>query len=217
MLKTRKVVVLLFVSLALVGILLYYPKAVIKTIPTASPVTVEKLEYNETAKVTGSIVKNRDGDYLIQVFVGEREISSVKIGQPAEITGDAFPDKIYYGEVSSIAETASKIQFGNITRTMIEVTILVKNPDEFLKPGYTARVSIQTSDKAVLTILPYEAINQDESGEYVYVISDGVAAKKYIETCRELSQGVEVAGITAEDTVIIADKAGIEGKSVIVS
>ena len=220
MLKNKKFqAVLIACAVISAGVLLYLPKAVMKSIPAASPVKVQKLEFNDSADVTGSIVKNiGTGEYLIQTFVGEKEISAVKIGQAAEITGDAFPERLYNGEVKAIADTASKIQFGNTTRTMVEVTVLITDADDFLKPGYTANVSIKTSEPAVLTILPYEAVAQDNGGEYVYILQDGVALKRYIETGRELSQGVEVvSGITAFDSVITVSKPDIDGKTVILS
>ena len=51
--------------------------------------------------------------------------------------------------------------------------------------------------------MPYSAVLQDESGEYVYVYYDGRALKRNVKTGRELENGYEiVSGIDASSIVI---------------
>ena len=173
--------------------LLAAPKMVLKSVPTATVVKVEKVEHVDTVSLSGTIMKNitKDETY-VQTFVPEQDISRVELGQIAEITGDAFPDMVFRGSVDRISDTASKVQFGNVQKTAVEVKIKIDSPDDILKQGYTASVKLITSEPSTMSLVPYEAVNQDDSGEYVYILRDGRAEKLYIETGAELSGGIEL-------------------------
>lgn len=173
--------------------LLAAPKMVLRSVPTATVVKVEKVEHVDTVSLSGTIMKNltKDETY-VQTYVSEQDISRVELGQTAEITGDAFPDKVFRGSVDRISDTASKVQFGNVQKTAVEVKIKIDSPDDTLKQGYTASVKLITSEPSTMSLVPYEAVNQDEGGEYVYILKEGKAEKLYIETGAELSGGIEL-------------------------
>ena len=68
----------------------------------------------------------------------------------------------------------------------------------------------------IASILPYEAVSQDEKGEYVYVYESGRAYKRYIETGEELANGVEILSGLSETEEIIADPSVIRADGSIV-
>lgn len=68
----------------------------------------------------------------------------------------------------------------------------------------TADVRFQLSDPRKICVLPYNAIGQDEEGEYVYLLEDGAAVKHKIFTGAEFSDGTEVIkGATINDKVFL--------------
>lgn len=173
--------------------LLAAPGMVLKSVPTATVVKVKKVEHVDTVSLSGTIMRNfTKEETYVQTYVSEQDISRVEIGQTAEITGDAFPGIVYTGTVDRISDTASKVQFGNVQKTAVEVKIKIDSPDETLKQGYTASVKLITSEPSTMSLVPYEAVNQDDNGEYVYVLKSGKAEKLYIETGAELSGGIEL-------------------------
>ena len=83
----------------------------------------------------------------IKVYVKEDKLGLVKLGQPAQVTIDSYPGKVYPGTVTYISSEAEftpktvqtqeervKLVFG--------VKVSVKNPDGELKPGMPADVKI---------------------------------------------------------------------------
>ncbi|MDE5991576.1 MAG: hypothetical protein K2G87_00850, partial [Oscillospiraceae bacterium] len=58
------------------------PKMVLKSVPTATVVKVEKVEHVDTVSLSGTIMKNitKDETY-VQTFVPEQDISRVELGQ----------------------------------------------------------------------------------------------------------------------------------------
>ncbi len=189
------------------------PKAVLDSIPTATVVKVESLEHEDCVTVSGTVTRNlRDDSVCVQVYVPEQDISKVKIGQSAEITGDAFPDKVYQGTVDKISDVAMKIQSG---KTAVEVSVGIDSPDEILKHGYTASVKLHTSEPSLMNVIPYEAVEQDDNGEYVYYLKNGRAYKRYVETGRELSGGIELKTAFSDDEKIITvDRSAENGSAV---
>ena len=184
--------------------LMALPVVVADHVPTATIVKVEKVEHTDCVSLSGTVMRNmREDTFSVQIYVPEQDISKVTVGQSAEITGDAFPGVTYLGEVSKISDIATKVQSGTVQKTAVEVTVNIKDPGESLKQGYTAQVKLITSEPDVMTIVPYEAVDQDDAGEFVYILTDGKAYKRYIETGEELSAGVELKTVLEENERII--------------
>ncbi len=189
--------------------LLAAPGMVLKSVPTATVVKVEKVEHVDTVSLSGTIMRNfTKEETYVQTYVAEQDISRVEIGQTAEITGDAFPGTVYIGTVDRISDTASKVQFGNVQKTAVEVKIKIDSPDDILKQGYTASVKLITSEPSTMSLVPYEAVNQDDNGEYVYILRDGKAEKLYVETGAELSGGIELKTTVYDSEKIITVENG---------
>lgn len=180
------------------------PDMMIESIPTAKSVTLKKIEHTEQLELTGNIVKSaaNDGMY-VRAYASEKDISMLHIGQQAEIKGDGFPTCVYDGEISYISEYATVKQVGNTAQTVVEVKIDIINPDDNLKAGFTAETTIKLSEPHTMTVVPYEALEQDEKGEFVYILRNNKAEKCYVKTGKELSEGVEILLGLTEDSYVI--------------
>lgn len=214
----RKVIIAAAVCAVTAVSVVLIPDMMIQSYPTAKNVSIEKISYTDTFEIEGSIVKNaKDDKMYVKAFADEKDIADIYIGQKAEITGKAFSDCIYSGEVSYIADFASTRQFGNLSRTVVEVHIDIISPDERLKPGYTASSTIILSDTEIIDIVPYEIIEQDDNGEFVYVLENNIAEKRYIKTGRELVNGIEIiSGIKNTDIIIKPTDLLEEGDTVLI-
>ena len=215
--NTKKAVaVMIAVCGAAAAGLLAAPGAVLNSIPTATIVKVAKVEHEDSISLSGTVARNLlDDSISVVVYVPEQDISKVTVGQSAEITGEAFPGITYSGTVEKIADVAAKVQSGNLVKTAVEVTVGIIEPDEVLKHGYTASVKLCTSEPSVMTLVPYEAVNQDEEGEFVYILTDGKAYKRYVETGRELSDGIELkTPLGDNEEIITVDELSENGSAV---
>lgn len=86
--------------------------------------------------------------------VDEADIGSVKVGQNASFTVDAYPNDVFEGKVTQVR--ISPTTTSNVVT--YEVLISTQNPDHKLIPGLTANVTIKTKEaKDVLTI-PLKAL-----------------------------------------------------------
>jgi multidrug efflux pump subunit AcrA (membrane-fusion protein) len=152
----------------------------------------------------------------VKTYIPEKDISRIKIGQEGVVTGTAFPDSIYKAQVIGIAEGAGKIIVGNATKTVVEVWSQILSPDKMLKNGYTATIEIVTGDTKRKRLIPYEAVNQDEDGTFIYVLKGSTAVKRYIETGEDLPDGIEViAGLDENEEVISLPEGVSDGDEVV--
>ncbi len=147
-------------------------------------------------------------NYIAVMLVREADISMVKVGDLARITGSGMGKREYEGYVKRIDPVAKKQLSGTSAETMIEVEIAITNPDRLLKAGFSARADIYTGDSQTVMMIPYECIKQDSANiEYVYVYQNEKVYRRNITTGAELLEGAEVLeGLTPQDIVLYGNQ-----------
>lgn len=157
-----------------------------------------------------------DSSFDVLVTVSESNIGKISIGMPVYITGPGFSGRTYTGYVSKIYPTATRVSSGSVQQAVVEVLILVHNPDSSLKDGFTAEAEIILGEPQQVLTVPYQVIRQDESNvEYLYVYEDGVARRRNIVTGVELTWAVEVTeGIGPDDIIMVYDETLSDGVAV---
>lgn len=91
----------------------------------------------------------------VEANVDEADIGNVKQGQRVTFTVDAYPELEFTGKVSQVrlgATTTSNV----VTYTVI---IDANNPEQKLKPGLTATITIYTTELKGILVLDMKAIN----------------------------------------------------------
>jgi HlyD family secretion protein len=112
-------------------------------------VIVDKFfEKGETVTQMSSLFKVSDLRTVdLIIYVSEEELGKVKLGQTADVSVDAFPDKSYTGKVIYISPeaefTPKNIQTKDErTKLVFAVKIKIDNPKYELKPGMPADASV---------------------------------------------------------------------------
>ena len=181
------------------------PDTVQSMVPTAETVSAETCEYCPTVTAKGTIIKQGER-WLAVVAVNEADISLIEEGQTAFLNGAALAEGKYSGSVINIGDTAytAPVSSSAIPETVVDVTISIeKGSFGELRSGYSVTAQLKTGEERMLTMLPYTAIGQDDKGEYVYILENGISVRKDIVTGIELSDKTEiVSGISAEDRVL---------------
>lgn len=146
-------------------------------------------------------------ELYVRASISESNISELITGMTAELSGDAFPDRTYTGVLYQIMPTAKKTSsLTGSGETVIETLIYIKNPDEYLRPGYTTNVKIYTTRTNNTVIIPYEAIFQDENNnQTVLVVHDGYCYPRVVETGIELEEVTQIiSGLAPDEEVVFA-------------
>ena len=102
-----------------------------------------------------------------EVKVDETDIVNVIIGQPAEITIDAIPNKVFHGKVSEIGDNAivrsSGVSTSQSTTASEEakdfkVVVTLTDPPSDLRPGLSATAKITTATRSNALAIPIQAL-----------------------------------------------------------
>jgi HlyD family secretion protein len=137
-------------------------------------VTNEPVREGETV-VEG--IQNTEGSTLMtvadmsvitaEVKVDETDIVNLKIGQPADVTVDALPGKVFKGHVTLVGDQAllrstgvatSQSTTGTEEAKDFKVVVTLDGTTEGLRPGLSTTAKITTAHKADVLTLPIQAL-----------------------------------------------------------
>jgi HlyD family secretion protein len=118
--------------------------------PSDGVVLLRAVEPGETISPATPLLRVADLSQLtLTVYVPLERIGQVQIGQPAQISVDAYPGRAFAGAVTAIASRAeftpkNILAAGERSEAVFAVTIalLGDNLDDALKPGMVADVEI---------------------------------------------------------------------------
>lgn len=105
----------------------------------------------------------------IDLQVSEIDINSLATGQPVTIVFDAIPEKTYTGQVVKINLVGEALN-GAVN---FPVTVELADPDERVKPGMTAAVTVTVREVAEALLVPNRAVRTVAGERIVYVLKDG--------------------------------------------
>ncbi|MDP3025721.1 MAG: efflux RND transporter periplasmic adaptor subunit [candidate division Zixibacteria bacterium] len=112
----------------------------------------------------------------IVIQVTEEDLPKVRLDQKAKIRVDAYPDREFYGVITLISPTLN-----SLARTA-SVEITIPNPNHLLKPGMFAEVDLVTGKTENLVLIPRHTILVEAGKKKVFVIREGMAEKRWVET-----------------------------------
>ncbi len=150
----------------------------------------------------------------IKAKVDETDIGSIRVGQEATFTVDAYTDKKFTARVLKISQTdvtntwdtSSSASSSSSGTSVIYyyVTLDVDDPENLLLPAMTARVVINTADRNNALVVPLSTLKTDAAGSYVLVLQeDGTQETRYVETGIYSDEYVEIlSGLSEGERVV---------------
>jgi len=103
-----------------------------------------------------------------EVKVDETDIVNVHLGQPAEVTIDAIPKKVFHGTVSEIGDNAIVRSTGVATSQQtsaseeakdFKVVVTVSDPPQDLRPGLSTTAKITTAARSNVLAIPIQSLS----------------------------------------------------------
>lgn len=135
----------------------------------------------------------------ISADVDEEDIPLVKIGQKVLIRSDAFPSRVFTGEVIEITPKGDPV--ARSYRVRIELP-----SDTALMIGMTAETNIVTAEKQDALLVPASAV----AGSFLWVVQDGKLKRLTVQTGIKNRDRVEVSGPLKEgDMVVVSPPSGL--------
>ena len=149
--------------------------------------------------------------------VDETDIPNVKVGQHANITIDAYPNKPFAGivtEVGSSPETQTGLSASGSQAVNFQVKVQLENPPTGVRPGFSCSADIITGSRQKALAIPIQALvvrekpskaagkPQDEEGVFT-VDKDHVVKFVPVTTGLSGDSNIEIAGGVNDGTQIV--------------
>lgn len=155
----------------------------------------------------GTIYEIQDvHNFIVDASVDEYDIVNLEEGQTAYVKTDSLGDEEMEGEVTYVAPTGTTGQtMGSSSGTAsYEIQITLKEPQDKLRAGMTASVSIALEESKDALAVPYDCVQTNADGDSVIYVEDqgekkeikvitGIETDYYTEVISdELSEGMTV-------------------------
>jgi multidrug efflux system membrane fusion protein len=139
----------------------------------------------------------------IAAHVAADRLGRVRVGQPAAVVSDAWPDRRFDGEVVAIAAAVDPATNAALVR------IRVRNPEHLLKVGMFSQARIALRQKKGVLAVPPGAVSKTADGAAVYVVSGEQALRTQVQVGLETLEAVELVSGVKEGQKVLTS--GIHG------
>lgn len=171
------------------------------TAPVSGIITEKRVEAGDLVSSQTRLFTLADVDTLVvRVQVSELDVVALAAGSPADITLDAFPDREFPGRIRRIFPAADPA-----TRLVPVEVALGPRAAELARPGFLARVRFALGTRSGVRLVPASAVVGDAGAPAVFVVREGRALRRTVETGLTSEGRVEiVAGLEPGEVVVVA-------------
>ncbi len=134
-------------------------------------------------------------EVVATINVTENIINKLAVGQEVDLYISSL-DKKVKGKITEVNPVATQT-------STYPVKIKISNPDHTIKPGMFCEVEIVSENSNNTFSLPREAVLRNIEQFYVYVVQDGIAVMKEVQTGIDNGKEIEIiSGLNTGDQVI---------------
>lgn len=147
----------------------------------------------------GTVITTLDDTSVMKVdfTVPENLLGNLRAGLELTARTAAHPDRELRGKVLTIDS-----RIDPVTRS-VTVRALVPNPESLLRPGMFVNVTLARDDYDAI-VIPEQALVPEQSRQYVYVVQDGIVARREVRIGRREPGKVEiVAGLAQGERIVV--------------
>ncbi len=139
-----------------------------------------------------------------EVKVDETDIVNVMLGQAAEVTIDAMPNRTFHGHVTEIGNTAilrssgvaaSQSNTSDQEAKDFKVVVALSDPPDDIRPGLSCTGKIVTATKPGVLTIPIQALTVRQRGDLEPRKPEGVEAASNVDPVAEKAKKQELQGV----------------------
>lgn len=152
---------------------------------------------------------------IVSGGISEYDTLKIKKDQSVKLTSDAMPEESWEGTISFISDLPEQSPSED---SGVSYVVEAKVDDEEipLRPGFKMLMEVET-DKKTVDALPLTAVKREAENDYVYVVEEGVAKRKEVNTGMVTDEYMEIkGGVEKEAEVILNTEEVTDGMEVVV-
>lgn len=140
--------------------------------------------------------------------IPQTELEKFAAGHRANVRVDAMPDHNFSATIARISPT---IDTRNGT---FRATAYIDNEDGLLAPGMFGRFDIAYEQHADALIIPAVAVVQEDNQTVVYVVENGAAVRRSIQTGIQSGENIEVLrGLAVHEQIVVTGQGNLRDGS----
>lgn len=171
--------------------------------PFSGIVSKQDAKVGAAAAQSATLVSVMSGTYEIEALVPEVSIAGLAVGNVAKVTLDAYGSQTVFDAVVDRIDPAETVRDGV---SNYKVYLTFPAPDDRVRSGMTANVSVETMREAGKLLVPSRAVLDREGTKVVRVKADGDAEERTITTGRADSEGnIEILSGLSEGEQVLLD------------
>jgi HlyD family secretion protein len=140
---------------------------------------------------------------IVNTQIREVDLHKVAMQQPCSVRVDAYPDTLIRGKVTLIGMLATERFEGGIGEKYFQLTVTLEGKNDRLRPGMTARITVDSEDAAGILFVPVHAVFNDGARTFCYrAANHGKFREQAVVIGRQNEDAVEiVSGLAKGDRV----------------
>ena len=141
----------------------------------------------------------------VKGLVNEASIRLVKVGDPATVELEAFPNKVFKGVVKVVNDYPEPTGWNSTSMSReYQTTVTILDPPPGIKPGLTAKVKIVVNVIPNANTLPIQAVFDYGGKMYCVTFKDGKWDKKEVQTGPTNEKQVVIeSGLDTDEMVVL--------------
>lgn len=172
--------------------------------PFAGLIVTRYVDLAQQVSANTPLFRLSDFDPLLcPIQLPERELNALRVGQPAALELEAWPDRRFNASVLRVSPVI------DAATGTVKVTLKVDALGR-LRPGMFARVFLETAVRDNALVVPKAALSLESIGDTVYVASEGIASRREVKLGYREGDFVEISdGVSEGEMVIVVGHDGL--------
>ena len=184
--------------------------------PISGTVTqrLDVVKVGNTVTPVGGVIESADSSLfvvedldtlMLRVNVPERELAKLSVGQVAELSFDAVPNRSFAGKIALISP------YVDAATATFAVRIRVTETGGLLRPGMFARVAIVYERKPDALQIPRTALLDGDGPPKVFVVNQGKAVERAVRLGLSSGAMIEVLdGLKDGEQVVVVGQGAVK-------
>ncbi len=182
------------------------------TAPVAGLVARKMIEEGDMANPGMPLISlEGDGAMKVVAHLGEKDVSAVKIGDMVTFDVTSLEDAVFEAPLDKI------IQAANPGSRTYDIEAILQSPDDRLKSGMFARVSVPVGTRQAVLVPTQAVIRRGQLTGIWIVREDGITHLRWVRLGRAIGDKIEVlSGLAGNETVVLSTQQPlVEGDRVV--
>jgi len=177
--------------------------------PISGVVSARDVKIGQNVGVNETTFRITDTSNLVAYLrISQTELEKFSVGHRGHVRVDAMPELSFGAQLIRISPTI------DIRNGTFRATAHINNEDGLLAPGMFGRFDIAYEQHVDALIIPAAAVVKEDNQTVVYVVEDGAAVRRIIETGIQSGDNIEILnGLDEHEQIVVTGQGSLRDGS----